>query len=189
MLRLVGLSGKPGAGKDSVTEFVRKQGWHVVAISEPIYKHVAELFNIELHELYDRALKNQIVPSLGKSRRQLLQEYGDAVRSIYPEAFIEIVARKAAAQSFRPSIVSDVRLLEEFQWIEGSGGEIWRIERPGYDDGMDEQTGKHRLENELDSVTFDEVIMNDGTLADLNSRIVELLKSKGCKVTEEEMLV
>ena len=63
-------------------------------------------------------------------------------------------------------VTDDVRFPNEAAMIRDLGGELWRIERPGitYD-------GDHSSEGGLEDITPDQVIVNDGTIAQLKAKI------------------
>lgn len=57
--------------------------------------------------------------------------------------------------------VSDMRFLNEAAFVRELGGCVWRVQRSGCVAGL------HASESELDRIEPDQVINNDGTLADL----------------------
>lgn len=71
--------------------------------------------------------------------------------------------------SFRKWIITDTRFPNEANAIRERGGLVIRVNRPGT------QTGDHPSETALDMYTFDEVIMNDGNLEQLEEEVSQIL--------------
>lgn len=71
-------------------------------------------------------------------------------------------------------IISDVRFPNEAKAIKDKGGILIRVTRPGFED-----TGQHLSEIALDSYdNFDHIIINDGTIEDLFTKIDNWLNIK-----------
>lgn len=69
----------------------------------------------------------------------------------------------------RDYVIPDTRFKNEAQFIKGSGGEIWKIIRPDYN--QIDRDPSHKSEVDLDDWEFDEVIINDGTIEELYEKI------------------
>lgn len=68
-------------------------------------------------------------------------------------------------------VITDVRYPNEADRVKALGGEVWEIQRPGLtSDG-------HVTEQPLPDELVDRVIVNDGTIANLESKIEEALAS------------
>lgn len=71
-------------------------------------------------------------------------------------------------------VISDVRFKNEAKAIKDKGGILIRVDRPGF-----EETGQHLSETALDDYDgFDHIIMNDGTVEDLFTKIDKCLNIK-----------
>lgn len=68
-LKLIGLAGAAGCGKDTVAKFLcDAHEFRQIALADPIRKGIAEMFAIPYEYLVDRALKEQPLDQLcGKS--------------------------------------------------------------------------------------------------------------------------
>lgn len=96
--------------------------------------------------------------------RQLLQSLGVATREwIDPHVWVEALARQAHRVS-GPVVVTDVRFINEVDWIKYAGGATVRIERPGID-----RTDTHVSETELDGYRADHLVINDSSVASLHA--------------------
>jgi len=75
-------------------------------------------------------------------------------------------------------IVPDTRFINEAKMIKEMGGALWKIDRTGY--VADDRDPNHPSEVELNGWEFDEVIVNDGTIAELHQHVDRLYqKIKG----------
>jgi hypothetical protein len=111
--------------------------------------------------------KEDPIPELGgKSFRYLTQTLGtDWGRTLVAKDLWRDIVVKAGN---RPNllVVDDVRFPNEFEAIREGGGQIWRIVRPGV-----VPTSDHPSEGLLENHEFDEVITNDGDIADLEAKV------------------
>lgn len=62
---ILGLTGLPGAGKDTVADYlVRRHGFTKMAFADPLYDEVAEAFGVTVDFLRNRATKETPLPEL-----------------------------------------------------------------------------------------------------------------------------
>ena len=74
---IIGLCGLAGSGKDEVSAILsRRHGFAAISFAGPIYLAVSEITGMPPAKLKDRGLKEQPIPWLGKSPRELLQTLG-----------------------------------------------------------------------------------------------------------------
>jgi hypothetical protein len=78
---------------------------------------------------------------------------------------------------YRGVVIPDVRFRNEIDAIHKANGKVFRVVRPGA--GLEGEAAAHKSEAEMrdmpDSL-FDEVIQNDGTLDDLETKISNLMR-------------
>jgi hypothetical protein len=175
---LIGLTGLAGSGKDSVRGLlVRHHGYTGLALADPIRAMLRALLMYAGQGddwLHDRALKEQAIPALGVSYRQLAQtlgtEWGRAIdAALWLRLAEERMALMREALLMSPDdgfVISDVRFPNEADWIRQRGGVVWRIERPGI-----EPVRTHASESGIDEIVPERVIRNSGTLDDLASEV------------------
>jgi hypothetical protein len=108
-------------------------------------------------------IKEEILPKIGKSPRQIWIEVGNKMREIYSEVWIEHALEHPTADCI---IISDLRFINEAQKILSLDGFLYRIDRPGQEQGNDP------AEVSLESwKEWTGIIKNDGTLSDLHKKI------------------
>lgn len=71
------------------------------------------------------------------------------------------------SESFRSTVITDVRFAHEVAWLDSIGGVLWRIERPDSELALSGETATHASEAGDLGREPDAVIVNDGSLNDL----------------------
>jgi len=126
-MRLIGLTGPAGSGKDTVADLLCSQhGFVQIAFADPLRDGIKAMFPwITDTHLTDRALKEAPLAELGKSPRQILQTLGTEWGRdlIHPEIWlIAATHRLAKLRASSPClhiagvVVSDVRFENEADW-------------------------------------------------------------------------
>lgn len=178
MRLLIGITGKPGAGKDTVYDLLCSL--YTVArpvrlkFADELVAHVSRAFNVSSSLFTNRISKD--LPSeelFGRAPRQVLQAYGtDFARKLIKESIWVDYVRQAVYESdgINPVVITDVRFNNEAEMIRAEGGEIWRILRP--DNPF--SCGDHEAELGIKDSLVDKEIMNDGSLSVLRVEIDRL---------------
>ena len=170
--RLIGLySSAPASGKTTIANYLNNHGYRTISFASPL-KTMVRVFLREFglhHETIDQYLfinKEYPIPEVGVSARHLCQtlgtEWGRAC--VHPEIWVN-VWRRGVESSLKRGIdvvADDCRFPNEFRTIKELGGEIWRIERPGF-----VFSGSHVSEGALNHHHFDHVVTNDANLTQL----------------------
>jgi hypothetical protein len=197
-MRLIGLTGAAGAGKDTVAEFVsdwaRSSGR--MAFAAALKDECAAAWNIDARVFSERAVKETSLEQLALRRcavaafcnyawelaslpslkpRTVMQRWGDFRRCCDPDYFLHPVRRAhevLSASLERPEImlVTDVRYPNEAALIERLGGVLWRVKRTTV-----VPIGGHDSEWFTNHLKADHEIRNDGSLDDLRRLVVDLL--------------
>lgn len=159
MYPLIGLKGNATAGKDaSGRVLVERHGYTRVAFCDGI---------------------GAIARGLGwngdkaNGGREFLQLVGGAVRGALGEAaFIVPVLQQAITllESDQPVVVTDVRMVGEFEAIMGCGGIVVEVQRPGVGVYNTNTTETALLEHQSSYI-----IHNDGDWATLERRVQDML--------------
>lgn len=156
---LLGLCGYAGAGKDAVGSILTRRGYRRFAFADRL-KQVA----------HDRHGWNGEKDAPG---RRLLQTLGEWYRrEVSPSYWIDQLESAMEAEGYIAMwdniVITDVRYLNEVEWIRSHGGRLWHVTRPGIEAAND-----HVSEHEWRSATFDVTVENDRTLTDLARLVTE----------------
>jgi hypothetical protein len=103
--------------------------------------------------------------------RSFLQNLGVGCRAVFGEDFwVDQLFAKVDRLGVKDVVVPDVRFPNEAQAIKDRGGKLVRIDRPGH------YAGGHVSETALDDYDgWDAVLVNDGSVFDLQSQLVDLV--------------
>jgi hypothetical protein len=102
--------------------------------------------------------------------RVLLQRLGsDVGREMFGEDFWVEQAFKGLGDE--DVVFTDVRFPNEAEAVRGRGGVVWNVVRPGV--GV---ANGHVSECALDGFVFDETVVNDGSLLDLEVKVLGCLR-------------
>jgi len=175
--RIIGLTGLAGTGKDTVRNMLEAHhNFAGLAFADPIRAMVGALIQSAgagPEWMTDRTLKEGTVPALGTSYRHLAQTLGtEWGRSIDPEFWLRIAAARAEALQDPGQlkiVISDVRFINEAQWIKSQGGEIWRVVRSSA------EPVRHHASELISHITPDRTIHNDGTVEALWKTVNDVL--------------
>lgn len=185
---LIGLTGAAGCGKSTVSKHLReKHDFFDFSLAEPIYGMVSAMTGLTVDALKIRDTKEQEIPWLGLSPRELLQrigtEFGRCV--LGDDVWIKHLMRRIEATSSalermtrgfaRPHFaIADVRFDNEAEAIKAKGGEIWMISRDAKP-CLSQAASSHSSEAGVSRRNIDRVIENNGTLEALKRAVDESL--------------
>lgn len=180
-LKLIGLTGQAGCGKDTVANFLfNTQEFRILSLAAPIRRGIAAAFNIPMHYMTDRQLKEQPLDQLcGKSPRYAMQTLGTEwgrnqicldVWLKVAQADIDYHQRLVAANNLYLNgiVVSDIRFEGEAKWLRDQGGTIWHIRRTDNPHAIN--TG-HASEGKVMPLNGEPFIINDGDIDQLHDQI------------------
>lgn len=167
-LRLIGLAGAAGSGKDTVAGMLAAYGYRQYAMAGPL-KSALSALGIEEPV---RELKEQLLPGKPFSYRKAAQTLGtDWARNLDP-AFWTSLAKSSLG--FGKWVVSDIRFPNEVSMVQELGGEIWHVEgRAGILVG---DTATHVSTQKLPIQTSDIRLLNDSSLVVLRDRVSRALE-------------
>ena len=174
---LIGFTGLAHSGKDKAGSVLfMNHGFIRVAIADPVKTAAAVLFGLDAAEFHDDALKNQIVPQWGISRRTMMQRVGDMVKKDMGNEFwiLNWFNRYVRVGDANHVVVTDVRFDYEAERIIQLGGIIVKIER--YDAGLSGDAAAHNSEQGISTHLISHTIDNNGLVCDLKHSLEALLK-------------
>jgi hypothetical protein len=192
-IRTIGIRGcGPGTGKDTATskfiELLSKNGYEFKhkKFATPIRKVMEVLLGNTVEELETIQCKNKIIPEMGITVGQCMQKLGTVLReSLYQGVIVDSLMREIDDQD--NIIISDIRMkIEQNAVIKRNGIVIYIDSNREIDkDALAGRSITHETERDLDGVSPDYIIKNDGTIEDLHKKIRELVEklfpNKGLK--------
>jgi hypothetical protein len=164
---LIGLTGYSRAGKDTVAEILtRNHGFEKRNLASPIRNILLPVFD-------------SIRPEIS----ELVRDGGwDEVKAVFPESVdamialgqggrdfvgIDVWLNACTGQPYENLVIADVRQPNEYEYISEHGGQVWNI--------RSERAQKRGMDGILDDFYFEYTIDNDGTIAELEAYIGEIM--------------
>lgn len=175
---VIGLCGYAGSGKDLAAKGLTERGWLRIAFADGIRDVLRKidplvtmaggyrLDALVAEEGWDAAKKNPDV-------RRLLQTTGTAVRDVIGDnAWVYVAEQKMFEAGIQNVVYTDTRFPEEVEMIRSNMGAIVRIVRPGVG-----PVNGHISETAIDDIEPDFTIVNDGTVEELQAKLVNIAAS------------
>ena len=166
------LAGKARAGKDTVSEMIREYYKDKKTINLQYSSYIKEYAK----KISDWDGSDETKP------RALLQELGTEIirKQIDFNFFVKRIIGDIKVYSFffDVIVISDARAKVEIDEVRKEFNNVYAIEivRPNFDNGLSGNEQKHFTENDLnDYNNYDYQLVNDGTLEDLNQKVIELM--------------
>lgn len=194
-LRIIGVCGRKRHGKDSVGRILKLHfGFSQTAFADPVKRVAMDVYGLSWDQCYgDGPEKEAVIPYWGLSPRQIMQRIGTEVgRSVHEDTWVRHTLNNIAAAAdcqlylWRDDItqgfvqialprtnwvITDVRFPNEAEKIWEMGGQVWKVERPTLTSSED----GHDSETSVDKIDPDALILNDGSLSDLEAKVRGLL--------------
>lgn len=172
---LIGLTGRAGAGKDSVAAIMAKHGYQRYSMAGPLKRGIEAMFNLPPSIWDDRVAKEAAIPWLGRSPRYLAQTLGTewGRDMVAKDLWLKLMEQRWEEIRVGPNprmVITDVRFNDEAERIIDSNGLVFRVLREGVAavEGHVSEQGIHPK-----WITAD--IKNYGTLEDLEVTVSALL--------------
>lgn len=178
---VIGLCGPQGAGKDTAAKAVcehlrQSQAVNVISFAGPVRGMLAALLShldIDRCVLDDRDAKEEVLPELARSPRELMRTLGTewGRREVHPDLWL-LVARHRLSRNQAAgvlTVITDVRFENEAHFIRKMGGRVIEIRRTGnYYYG-----GEHASDRPLPAELIHRTVLNDGTPGELAACILQ----------------
>lgn len=169
-MRLIGITGRAGAGKNTVAAMV--PGAVVIGLADPLYAMLSAMTGLPESLLRDRAAKERAIPGLGKSPRQLLQTLGTewGRDMIGRDLWLSLCQRRVEQlrdAGWETVVIADIRFDNEAAWVRRAGGEVWEVVRHLDAIGVRPHSSEAGVADEL----VDRRIVNDGSLDELRAAV------------------
>jgi len=178
----IGLSGKIGAGKDTVADIIEKHFYRKIerrAFATKLKEVVSFLTDTTLEMNLTQGGK-KYVPEFcgGKSLGQLQQIIGeDFKKTIDPDIWVNYAFRKNPNEQ-KMKLFTDVRAVNEVKAIKKRNGLLIRINGDPGDirkNNVANRDLNHISETALDDWKFEHVIENNGTKKELKKKVLNIL--------------
>lgn len=176
---LIGLSGKAGSGKSTVTRYLNDKGFGTRKLAGPLKAMIAALLEQQgvspetTPDYIEGHLKE--IPTVylgGRSPRYAMQTLGtEWGRGLISENFWVDAAMKQIGDGDGNLVVDAVRFPNEALAIRRAGGVVVNVVRPSLD-----PVEAHQSEDALADFAFNYVIYNDSTMDRLHQRIETMLR-------------
>jgi hypothetical protein len=192
MIKVVGISGARGAGKDTLAdELVARHGYAKMSFADPLRELAARTYGLPVAIFTDRAAKDSpLIPELagrcaglglkpGATPRDVLLALGDVVRGVLGRhAFVSAAASRIASMAADAGgdlaiVLPDARTPAELDLaalvnalLLQQGTDALCVEYVVRIEGRGVK-GTHDTDTGLDGIDFDMVLDNSGKLADV----------------------
>jgi hypothetical protein len=204
-LKLIGIVGRAGAGKDTIADYLAEQFKNVYAepFAGPLKAACAEAFGIDVEEFTDPDFKNEVSEYWGVTPRQIAQFVGTELfrdnvgRLLQQYSWISspgsfwvtrLAGRLTGALNeyknhpYTPGdvvIIPDTRFQNEYDWILRNGGTIIHVTRKGADGNVG--IPNHASEAGISFIHTPEAnfyVTNDGTFEDLYQQVEAIFATR-----------
>jgi len=133
--RLIGLTGRAGAGKDTAAAHLKAaHGFTAIAFADPIRRALSAMLGLA-PIMFQHPHKEEPISLIGKSPRQLMQTLGTewGRNLVHPDIWLIlaeelILTCRTAGECV---VVTDVRFENEAALIRSLGGSVWHVDRSG----------------------------------------------------------
>jgi hypothetical protein len=196
--KIIGLTGPAGSGKDATADaIIHLTGGTRMAFADALRAEVCAAFGVPLAYLTNPETKEHAISALAlprcidagflcamttadlavdfsapRSPRWIMQQWGTEYRRAQNQDYWRAkILRRIGRGLYVPIVITDVRFADEAQTVTDLGGEIWRVERPGYGVGA----GSHESETTGAEFAPARVIDNSAGLAELTQKVREAL--------------
>jgi len=180
MVHLIGLSGRRGSGKDTVARLLLQlqpeRIWQIRSFGDSIKSVCAALTGEDAGSYYTQKGKAERVPTFRRTRGEMLQQVGQALRVWEPLVWVDAFFAALPSDAF--VLVPDVRFPNEADPIRQRGGLMLRVEGdPLHQRGDGTRDDDHPSETAMDDYPhFAATLHNSGSRDDLTRQVRELLK-------------
>lgn len=169
---IFGFTGAARSGKDTAAAFLQARlGGYRYAFADPLRAMLLAGFGIDMNELYWQERKEEVIPAFGVSPRQMMQTLGTEWGRKQVNTDVWLLLAKNQLFSRGPGmIVTDVRFENEAAWVRKMGGVVIHVKR---DEAP--KVAAHESEQGVQVAELsDRILMNDGSLEDLQLQIFRL---------------
>ena len=177
-MKLIGITGKAGSGKDTVADIILQQypGFKR-AMAKPIKGAFKAVFGFDPDQL-PRDSKEKQIPGFDFSARKAMQTLGtEWGRTLDKNLWLKLAHEnyKFCLRKSGYLIIPDIRFDNEAEWVRAKGGLLIHVERPNV-----QEVESHASELGT-GIPPDITIHNTGSIIDLTLAVTKALDNAGQK--------
>ncbi len=183
---VIGISGKIGSGKNAVADLIQKHSnieFEQTAFAKKLKQVVALLCEIDYEDTLSQEAKNTFIPEYNSTIGNMYQVIGTSVmRDNYDKnVWVKALHLELKNNYGTNYLITDVRFKNEAESLLNINAGLIRVVRPNNKTAeLSNRDLNHTSETDLDNFTeFNYIIMNDGSLKDLEIKVIDLLQSLG----------
>lgn len=180
-IKLIGLVGAAGSGKDTVADSLKEYGWEKFAFAKALKDMCIEYLGLSYDDAYTQEGKMKFNKFWGMTNREILQKVGtEAFRNgFHKDTWVKIAELKITKllNEGKKIIVTDCRFDNEAELIEKLGGIVMKVERENYDTNLTSSEMTHASEKGVDNKYVARTILNDRNITLLKREAYEKLRS------------
>ncbi len=171
-MKLIGITGKAGSGKDTVADIILQQYPGVKrAMAKPIKDAFEAIFGFDPDSI-SRLQKENIMPGFDFSPRRAMQTLGtEWGRELDADIWIELAHKNLYFLIGKPGylLIPDIRFQNEAAWVRAQGGILIHVERPDV-----QEVESHASESGT-GIAPNIIIHNNGSIIDLTLAVTDAL--------------
>ena len=172
-VRLIGLVGKAGSGKDTLADEIAADGWEKVAFADSLKRMCIDYLGLSYEDAYTQEGKMRMNPHWGMTNRTILQKVGtDAMRNGFDKdvwvKILQIRIRKMLDEG-RKVVITDCRFDNEAQMVEDMGGLVVEVVRDSQGMNLSSVEQQHASEKPVSRKYVAFTIDNNGEVSRLRS--------------------
>jgi hypothetical protein len=176
-MKIFVIGGKAKSGKNTFGEKLKKHlidyGYKpcIMHITEPLYTYAKNYF------MYDAKNDEKPREFLQKMGIEIIKEKMGKKTFLIDRLFEDIEILENFFDTF---IITDARLIEEFEDIKKNYGDVVNIklERDNYDPELSEEEAKHITEHEIDTYDGFDYVIKNRNLVDLRRSALEVVRDE-----------
>lgn len=170
-IRLVGLVGLAGCGKDTLASQIESDGWIRVAFADALKDMCVEFLGLSHDDAYTQEGKMRFNEFWDMTNREILQRVGtEAFRNgFHRDTWVKIAElkiRRLLAEGGKV-VVTDCRFDNEAEMVARLGGVVLRVVRNGMKSTLSSSEQSHASEKGVSNEYIDGIVSNDRSISDL----------------------
>ena len=172
-VRLIGLVGKAGSGKDTLADEIAADGWEKVAFADSLKRMCIDYLGLSHDDAYTQEGKMRMNPHWGMTNRTILQKVGtDAMRNGFDKdvwvKILQIRIRRMLDEG-RKVVITDCRFDNEAQMVEDMGGLVVEVVRYSQSKNLSSVEQQHASEEPVSRRYVAFTVDNNGEVSRLRS--------------------